>query len=104
VPLPGRRGCAAASLATETNTYSPLRTDFADFEQSFYATPGSHPETPTLCSAVFPALRRRASCGEIELIEGTAAWAEPGGLVNGCGMPTTQMPSSAHRSRTWRFD
>ncbi|MEY8120896.1 M81 family metallopeptidase, partial [Falsihalocynthiibacter sp. BN13B15] len=24
-----------ASLATETNTFSPLRTDFSDFEQSF---------------------------------------------------------------------
>jgi len=71
-----------ASIATETNTYSPLRTDFADFQQSFYAPPGRHPETSTLCSAVFPALRRRARAGEIELIEGTAAWAEPGGLVN----------------------
>lgn len=71
-----------ASIATETNTFSPLRTDFADFEQSFYAPPGKHPETPTLCSAVFPALRALAAQGEIELIEGTATWAEPGGLVN----------------------
>lgn len=71
-----------ASIATETNTFSPLRTDFADFRQSFYAPPGEHPQTPTLCSAVFPALRERAAKGEIELIEGTATWAEPGGLVN----------------------
>jgi len=71
-----------ASVATETNTFSPLRTDFSDFSQSFYAAPGTHPETPTLCSAVFPALRKRAKAGEIELIEGTATWAEPGGLVN----------------------
>ncbi|MBG6202366.1 microcystin degradation protein MlrC [Labrenzia sp. EL_13] len=71
-----------ASIATETNTFSPLRTDFSDFEQSFYAPPGQHPATPTLCSAVFPALRKRAAEGSIELIEGTATWAEPGGLVN----------------------
>lgn len=71
-----------ASVATETNTFSPLRTDFEDFRQSFYAPPGHHPETPTLCSAVFPALRTRAKAAEIELIEGTATWAEPGGLVN----------------------
>ena len=71
-----------ASLATETNTFSPLRTDFSDFEQSFYAVPGKHPETPTLCSAVFPALRRRAAEEGLTLIEGTATWAEPGGLVN----------------------
>lgn len=71
-----------ASIATETNTFSPLRTDFSDFSQSFYAAPGEHPETPTLCSAVFPALRKRAQAGEVDLIEGTATWAEPGGLVN----------------------
>lgn len=71
-----------ASVATETNTFSPLRTDFADFAQSFYAPPGEHPKTPTLCSAVFPALRKRAKAGEVALIEGTATWAEPGGLVN----------------------
>lgn len=71
-----------ASLATETNTFSPLRTDFSDFEQSFYAPPGEHPETPTLCSAVFPALRRRSKDEGFDLIEGTATWAEPGGLLN----------------------
>ncbi len=71
-----------ASIATETNTFSPLRTDFSDFAQSFYAPPGQHPATPTLCSAVIPALRTRAATGEIELVEGTATWAEPGGLVN----------------------
>lgn len=71
-----------ASVATECNTFSPLRADLTDFRQSFYAPPGQHPETPTLCSAVFPALRRRARAGEITLIEGTATWAEPGGIVN----------------------
>lgn len=71
-----------ASVGFEANTFSPLRTDFTDFQQSFYAPPGEHPETPTLCSAIFPALRRHARAGEIELIEGTATWAEPGGLCN----------------------
>lgn len=70
------------SLATETNTFSPLRTDLRDFKDSFYAEPGDHPETPTLCSAVFPVARSR--CGEHgwNLIEGTATWAEPGGVIN----------------------
>ena len=71
-----------ASIATETNTFSPLRTDFSDFEQSFYAAPGEHPETSTLCTGIFPALRTRAEAGQIELIEGTATWAEPGGMMN----------------------
>lgn len=71
-----------ASLATESNSFSPLRTDLTDFRQSFYAAPGEHPETPTLCSAVFTVLRRRARAGELTLVEGTATWAEPGGVVS----------------------
>ena len=71
-----------ASLATETNTFSPLRMDFSDFAQSFYALPGEHPDTPTLCSAVFPVLRKRSVAENFTLIEGTATWAEPGGLLN----------------------
>lgn len=71
-----------ASVATETNTFSPLKTDMTDFRESFYAAPGEHPETPTLCSAVFPVCRRRARDEGWDLIEGTATWAEPGGLVN----------------------
>lgn len=71
-----------ASVATETNTFSPLKTDMTDFRESFYAAPGEHPETPTLCSAVFPVCRRRARDEGWHLIEGTATWAEPGGLVS----------------------
>ncbi|MBO1360721.1 M81 family metallopeptidase [Acetobacter sacchari] len=70
-----------ASLATETNTFSPVPTDRANFIAAFYAPPGHHPATPTLCSAVFPALRERAREEGFELVEGTATWAEPGGLV-----------------------
>ncbi len=77
-----KRRVFVASIATETNTFSPLRTDMQDFHDGFYATPGTHPETPTLCSAVFPVARKMASeCGW-EVIEGTAAWAEPGGIIN----------------------
>ncbi len=72
-----------ASLATETNTFSPLRTDIRDFKESFYAPPGEHPDTPTLCSAVFPVSRSKADTFGWVLIEGTASWAEPGGLLNG---------------------
>lgn len=71
-----------ASVATETNTFSPLRTDLRDFRDSFYAPPGEHPDTPTLCSAVFPVARAQAARYGWTLVEGTACWAEPGGLVN----------------------
>lgn len=70
-----------ASFATETNTFSPVPTDRASFEMAFYAGPGEHPETPTLCSAPMVVLRRRAREEGFDLIEGTATWAEPGGLL-----------------------
>jgi microcystin degradation protein MlrC len=71
-----------ASVANETNTFSPLRTDLRDFKDSFYALPGEHPDTPTLCSAVFPVASARSVMEGWTLIEGLATWAEPGGLVN----------------------
>lgn len=78
---PKRLRVFTASLATETNTFSPVPTDRASFEMAFYAAPGQHPETPTLCSSPMIALRRRAAIDNIDLVEGTAAWAEPGGLL-----------------------
>ena len=69
------------SVATESNTFSPLWTDLQDFKDSFYAPPGAHPPTPTLCSAVYPAARARAEDLGWTLIEGTATWAEPGGVA-----------------------
>jgi microcystin degradation protein MlrC len=71
----------AASLATETNTFAPVPTDRASFEMAFYAGPGQHPDTPTLCSSPIVALRKRAAADDIDLVEGTATWAEPGGLL-----------------------
>lgn len=70
-----------ASLATETNTFSPVPTDRASFEMAFYAAPGKHPDTPTLCSSPIVALRKRAAAEGLTIIEGTATWAEPGGLL-----------------------
>lgn len=71
-----------ASLATETNTFSPVFTDIESFKESFYAPPGQHPDTPTLCSAPFIACRERIPAEGWDLVEGTATWAEPGGLIN----------------------
>ncbi len=71
-----------ASIATETNTFSPLKTNMKNFKETFFAKPNHHPKTPTLCSALFPLLRKRKSNGEIKLVEGTATWAEPGGLID----------------------
>lgn len=70
-----------ASLATETNTFSPVPTDLDSFKAAFYAGPGEHPDTPTLCSSVVPILRRRGRAEGFTVIEGTSCWAEPAGLI-----------------------
>lgn len=71
-----------ASLATETNTFAPLPVDRTAFESAFYAPPGQHPPTPTLCSAPVIAARARVASDGYVLIEGTSTWAEPAGLVS----------------------
>ena len=70
-----------AALATETNTFSPICIDRRAFLASLYAPPGEHPETPTLCSAPITVGRRVCRDKGWTLIEGTAAWADPAGLV-----------------------
>ncbi|GGA49578.1 M81 family metallopeptidase [Pelagibacterium lentulum] len=70
-----------ASLATETNTFSPVPTDRAAFEAAFYAGPGKHPDTPTLCSSPVLILRRLAEREGLVVIEGSSSWAEPAGLI-----------------------
>ncbi len=71
-----------AALATETNTFSPIRIDINAFRASLLARPGEHPETPTLCSAVITEGRRFAGENGWDLVEGTAAWADPAGLIS----------------------
>ena len=71
-----------AALATETNTFSPIFIDRRGFEGSLYAPPGQHPETPTLCTAPITVGRRVCREKGWTLVEGTAAWADPAGLVN----------------------
>ncbi|MBL4785353.1 MAG: M81 family metallopeptidase [Cohaesibacteraceae bacterium] len=71
-----------AALATETNTFSPIAINLSAFEDSLYAKPGEHPDTPTLCSAPVVVSRRVAKEEGWDLIEGTSAWADPAGLIN----------------------
>lgn len=79
---PSPRRIFTAALATETNTFAPIVIDRKGFEGSLYAPPGQHPATPTLCTA--PITVGRKVCREKgwTLIEGTAAWADPAGLVS----------------------
>jgi microcystin degradation protein MlrC len=71
----------AASLATETNTFSPIPTSRSSFEHDFYAPAGKHPDEPKLCTAPLLVARRRAKAEGFTLIEGSSFWTEPSGTV-----------------------
>ena len=68
-----------ASLATETNSFSPIPTSRQSYEQTLYFPPGKHPDRGTLCTGPLWVARRRAKQEGFELIEGSCFWAEPSG-------------------------
>ena len=70
-----------AALATETNTFSPIAIDKRAFEASLHAKPGQHPVTPTLCTAPITVGREVCAREGWTLIEGSASWADPAGMV-----------------------
>src|SRR5690554_4849753 len=70
-----------AALATETNTFSPIAVDRRAFEASLYARPGVYFATPTLCTAPITVGREVCAREGWELVEGSASWADPAGLV-----------------------
>ena len=71
-----------ASVATETNTFSPIPTSLENFKEGLFARPGEHPEQATLCTAPLVVGRRRAKAEGWTLIEGSCFWAEPAGTVS----------------------
>ena len=71
----------AASLATETNSFSPVPTSRETFEQTLYFKPGEHPDRGTLCTGPLWVARRRAKQEGFDLIEGSCFWAEPSAPV-----------------------
>jgi microcystin degradation protein MlrC len=73
----------AATIATETNTFSPLPTSLAAYKQTVFLRPGEHPdETPLMCTAPLWVARRRAKSEGFALIEGSCFAASPAGTTN----------------------
>lgn len=75
----------AASLATESNSFSPITTNRESFETTLYFRPGEHPDRGTLCTGPLWIARRRAKQEGFELIEGSCFWAEPSARVAQAG-------------------
>jgi microcystin degradation protein MlrC len=73
----------SATIATETNTFSPLPTSLRAFEQTVFFRPGDHPtDAPRMCTAPLFVARRRADEDGFTLIEGSCFAASPSGTVN----------------------
>ena len=73
----------SATLATETNTFSPLPTSLAAYEECVFFRPGEHPtDAPGMCTAPLFVARRRAAAEGFALIEGSCFAASPAGTTN----------------------
>jgi microcystin degradation protein MlrC len=73
----------SATLATETNTFSPLPTSLASFREGVFYRPGEHPDdAPRMCTAPLFVARRRAARDGFTLIEGSCFAASPAGTTN----------------------
>lgn len=74
-----------AGLGVEVNSFSPLLTDIDSFRALALYPAGTFPPHPAPSPALLWACRERAEKGEIELIEGLSAGAQPGGpLLRSC--------------------
>ncbi len=72
-----------ATLATETNTFSPLPTSLQNYKESVFFRPGEHPtDAPRMCTAPLFVGRARAKKEGFELIEGSCFAASPAGTTN----------------------
>ena len=73
----------SATIATETNTFSPLPTSLEAYQESVFLRPGEHPtDAPRMCTAPLFVARRRASAEGFTLIEGSCFAASPAGTTN----------------------
>jgi microcystin degradation protein MlrC len=73
----------AATLATETNTFSPLPTSIEAYKESVFYRPCEHPaDTPRMCTAPLFVARQRAAKEGFILVEGSCFAASPSGTTN----------------------
>jgi len=70
-----------ASLAMETNTFSPMWTGREAFVERAYYPPGRHPDHPVISASPLWVLRRVAPERGWRVTEGLVASAQPAGLV-----------------------
>lgn len=70
-----------ATLATETNTFAPMPTGLASFQQEGYFPAGTHPNQMTFFAGPLWAARQRAHELGWDVVEGLVAMAQPSGTT-----------------------
>ncbi len=77
---PDRPRLFSATMATETNTFSPLPTSLESYRDTVFFRPGEHPDDqPRMCTAPLFVARQRALRDGFTLIEGSCFAASPAG-------------------------
>jgi microcystin degradation protein MlrC len=72
-----------ATIATETNTFSPMPTSLDSYKECVFLRPGEHPDdAPRMCTATLWVARRRAAAEGYTLVEGSCFAASPAGTTN----------------------
>src|SRR5580693_2972512 len=73
----------SATIATETNTFSPMPTSLNLYKEGVFYRPGEHPtDAPRMCTAPLFVARQRAATDGVTLIEGSCFAASPAGTTN----------------------
>src|ERR1700722_10878548 len=73
----------SATLAIETNTFSPLPTSLDSYRETVFLRPGEHPhDAPQMCTSTLFVARRRATRDDFTLVEGSCFAASPAGVTN----------------------
>lgn len=70
-----------ATLWCETNTFSPIKTDMDSFRNAGLYRPGEHPDEAFETTAPLWACRQRVQKSGWNVVEGTCATANPGGIT-----------------------
>ena len=72
----------SATIATESNMFSPMPTSLAGFKESVFLRPGEHPDdAPRMCTAPLWVARRRAAAEGFTHVEGSCFAASPAGTT-----------------------
>lgn len=71
----------SATLATETNAFSPIPTGVDSFRNGIYFAADTHSSEMSFFAGPLHAARLRAEALGLDLVQGLVAAAHPGGIV-----------------------